>query len=116
MGLTSGQAEPEGRSLDRIDKQRRLDSAKNCRPGLLAVCRPSAVIDLVFVGVQTAKLRLTAPAPAARFRRGEMSERSKVPDSKSGVPGRVPRVRIPLSPLTKSTLERRGPLAAATRG
>src|SRR4051812_5017647 len=31
-------------------------------------------------------------------RGGEVTERPKVPDSKSGVPARVPRVRIPLSP------------------
>ncbi len=42
---------------------------------------------------------LTVPTPAATFRRGEMTERPKVPDSKSGVPARVPWVRIPLSPL-----------------
>jgi dihydrodipicolinate reductase len=33
------------------------------------------------------------------FRRGELSEWSKVLDSKSSVPARVPRVRIPRSPL-----------------
>ena len=41
---------------------------------------------------------LTDPPKAARFRAGEMSEWSKVPDSKSGVSAMVPRVRIPLSP------------------
>ena len=41
---------------------------------------------------------LTDPDPPAKFRRGEMTERPKVPDSKSGVPVRVPWVRIPLSP------------------
>ena len=35
---------------------------------------------------------------AARFRGGEMTEWPKVPDSKSGVPARVPWVRIPLCP------------------
>ncbi len=41
---------------------------------------------------------LTVRASAFIFRRGEMTERPKVPDSKSGVPVRVPRVRIPFSP------------------
>ena len=41
---------------------------------------------------------LTGRDPFAMVRRGEMTERPKVPDSKSGVLVRVPRVRIPLSP------------------
>ena len=46
---------------------------------------------------------LTAPALPFIFRRGEMTEWPKVPDSKSGVSVRVPRVRIPLSPLQFKT-------------
>jgi hypothetical protein len=42
---------------------------------------------------------LTAFRSAVIVRGGEMTERPKVPDSKSGVPVRVPWVRIPLSPL-----------------
>src|SRR5689334_20131033 len=42
--------------------------------------------------------RLTEQILAANLRRGEVTERSKVPDSKSGVPERVPGVRIPSSP------------------
>src|SRR5688572_28826175 len=41
---------------------------------------------------------LTRPDPADKVRGGEMTEWPKVPDSKSGVPVRVPWVRIPLSP------------------
>ena len=40
------------------------------------------------------------PAPRADLF-GEMTERPKVHDWKSCVPGRVPRVQIPLSPLLK---------------
>ena len=42
---------------------------------------------------------LTALGPPASFRRGEMTEWPKVPDSKSGVGLRPPWVQIPLSPL-----------------
>ena len=45
---------------------------------------------------------LTERGPFAMVRRGEMTERPKVPDSKSGVLVRVPRVRIPLSPPVSS--------------
>ncbi len=41
---------------------------------------------------------LTTSARPATFRRGELSEWPKEPDSKSGVPVRVPWVRIPRSP------------------
>lgn len=43
---------------------------------------------------------LTGCPPAYIFRRGEMTEWPKVPDSKSGVSARVPWVRLPLSPPT----------------
>src|SRR6185503_11800804 len=45
-----------------------------------------------------APARLTGQEPPCILRGGEMTERPKVPDSKSGVPVRVPWVRIPLSP------------------
>src|SRR5262249_17260418 len=38
-------------------------------------------------------------ATPCRLRGGELSESPKEPESKSGVPLRVPRVRIPRSPL-----------------
>jgi hypothetical protein len=47
-------------------------------------------------------LLLTERGPFVMVRGGEMTERPKVPDSKSGVLVRVPRVRIPLSPPVSS--------------
>src|SRR5215472_3095322 len=44
--------------------------------------------------------RLTTRCRACTVRGGELSEWPKEPDSKSGVPVRVPWVRIPRSPLT----------------
>src|SRR5262245_12389421 len=53
--------------------------------------------------LSAASLRTAVPLTLldlpAKFARGEMTEWPKVPDSKSGVPVRVPWVRIPLSPL-----------------
>jgi hypothetical protein len=58
---------------------------------------------------------LTGPAPAVTFRRGEMTEWPKVPDSKSGVLGRVPWVRIPLSPPVKRCRSGASPSESAER-
>ena len=48
---------------------------------------------------QTGRLRLEPRIPLSpKLANGEMTERPKVHDWKSCVPGRVPRVQIPLSP------------------
>ena len=50
---------------------------------------------------------LTSRGSPATFRGGELSEWPKEPDSKSGVPVRVPWVRIPRSPLQRRCAELR---------
>src|SRR5580692_4820999 len=51
---------------------------------------------------------LTSRRHPCRLRGGELSEWPKVPDSKSGVPVRVPWVRIPRSPLSLRSAKARG--------
>ena len=62
-------------------------------------CSGQSAKQLRYGGKNRRDPALTDPNSAAIVRRGEMTERPKVPDSKSGVPVRVPWVRIPLSPL-----------------
>src|SRR5690606_27256322 len=94
---------------NRASPQRRLEPRNVCRKEASCPKKLALILRLLCIlwrtgsGVLVAEVKLStsvfrAATYFAPFLTGEVAEWSIVPDSKSGVPARVPRVRIPPSP------------------